>query len=130
MYNDFQSPIAKKKEPWGIYISPNRLSVILFLVILLIIVSFISGVLIGKREFAMQLSQQSKQTEVTGENQPPVETKTVEKTEPPKSETPVSTDTKSTEGTVEKSENPTPVDKPPTEQTATTSASLLNGIAH
>jgi len=123
MYNDFQSPIAKKKEPWGIYISPNRLSVILFVVILLLIVSFISGVLIGKREFAMQLAQQSKQAEVTGENQPSIETEIIEKTEPPKSETPVSPDTKSAEGTVEKSENPTPENKPPTEQTATTSAS-------
>lgn len=122
MYNDFQSPIKKKEDPWGIYISPNRLSIILVVVILLLVASFIFGVFMGKREFAIQLEQQSKQTEATAENKPSVKTDTREKTEPPKSETPTTANTNSTKGAFEKLENTSPVDKPTTEQTVTTVA--------
>lgn len=123
MYNDFQSPITKKKEPWGVYIPVNKLALIVVVLILLFIGFFVFGVYVGRREFVTQLAQQPEQTAITEENKPSVETKTVETTEQPKSESLTPANTNSTEGSFEELKNTSPVDTPSTEQTATSSVS-------
>lgn len=126
MYNEYQSPIVNKKEPWGIYIPIKKFIFILVSLIFFFIFVFLFGVYIGKRESAVQLASQPKQTEVASETQPSAETETAKKPEPSKNEAPASINTNLTEGTNEKLENVSPAEKTTSKQTESSVVSATN----
>jgi len=74
MFDDFQSPVTKKKELPRVSFSYKQLVLILFTFVILLVVFFLFGVYFGKREFAQKLAEQKARMEVarepvTGANQ-------------------------------------------------------------
>lgn len=63
MFDEYQSTINKRKEPWGIYISLKKFVFILVGLIFFFIFVFLAGVYIGRKEAILYLSQQGTQTE-------------------------------------------------------------------